>query len=75
MNISEIEQKLVEIYRKKKENGLVHVSFAVNAPVTAENKEQVIEDILAIETAITEGKVSKLDFGDLRWKQADFLIL
>lgn len=71
MEKSENEKHLDRIYEEKRRNGLVHASFTANVPVTPDNREDIIEDILAIETAIAEGNFIELDFGDLRWKKSD----
>lgn len=61
------ELELIEIYRKKQENGLVNVSFCVDFSKNS-TKQDLILEILAFEKAIQEGKTTLLEFGDLEWK-------
>jgi len=59
-------EKLRDIYREKRDRGLVHVSFSLTGGTPA----QIAEELVAMQEAIDAGHTTELDFGDLRWKEA-----
>lgn len=61
-------KELQEFYEKKAAAGLLDVKFDLRNIQDA-SVEDIAKDILALERAIQDGKVRRLNFGDLRWKE------
>ena len=64
-------EKLKKIYDEKAKQGLVDVKFVFADTAPAASFEQLCEEVLAMENAITDGKSKPLDFGDLSIKLAE----
>ncbi len=63
-------EKLKLVYDEKVKNGLVDVKFCFNDSAKTAAFEELCADVLAMEDAIRQGKVTPLDFGDLSFKRA-----
>lgn len=57
-------EKLRELYKEKKKNGLVDVKFDFKETAKDASFEQLCQEILYMETAISQGKFTELNFGD-----------
>ncbi len=69
MNAGEnVTENLTRLYEEKRSQGLVDVKF-LHKNLDEGSPLQVQQDLLKIHRAIADGKVSKLDFGDLRLKK------
>lgn len=64
-------EKLKKIYGEKAKQGLVDVKFAFVDTARGASFEQLCEEVLAMENAISDGKSKPLNFGDLRIKLAE----
>lgn len=58
-------EQLRELYKEKASNGLVDVKFDFYDSVKDASLEEICQEILNIEEAISHGNYTKLDFGDL----------
>lgn len=67
MNVTD---QLTRLYETKRAAGLVDVKF-LHKNLDEGSPTQVQADLLKIHKAIAGGKVSALDFGDLRWKKSN----
>lgn len=69
--MSDSVEQLEQLYEEKRKNGLVDVKFVFKDSVKDASLEEICQEILNVEEAISQGNYTKLDFGDLSLKRVE----